>query len=438
MAKAAKTEKTDRCVVRNTPYTRAKAALIEKHNERQNEEYSNEDIDLSRSVLNVHFKQCEGTYLQAFDKLVADGTISLRGAKKDGSSKIIDEFVFDVNTDYFDRKGGYEYAKSFFEEAYRMAVKEAGGEEYILSAVMHADERNQILSEKAGHDIFHYHLHVTYIPVVDKEVTWTQRCKDPALIGTVKEVIKQVSNSKRWESHKAKGDDGKERLVYSYSLLQDRYFEHMRNAGFIGFERGERGSTTEHLTDTEYKVKQETERLAEATAEVEQKQKTSAALDVTIQKKEQTSAQLDGKTEAKKKQLAELEQKTVVAKQQAATFADIDRMAEKKTIGGNVSLTPADWKTVSGLAKEGIKTKNLITTLREKITALLGEIAGLKNRLAGYEGRSLTDTMQYFTARERAPRRVAEFIADVMRKPPEKAEQDRTAPERKKSQGMEM
>ena len=83
--------------------------------------------------------------------------------------------VFDVNSAYFERNGGYAYAKRFFEEAYRLAVKEAGGEEYILSAVMHADERNRALSEQLGRDIYHYHLHVVYVPVVEKEVKWTKR-----------------------------------------------------------------------------------------------------------------------------------------------------------------------------------------------------------------------------------------------------------------------
>ena len=110
--------------------------------------------------------------------------------------------VFDVNSDYFERSGGYEYAKQFYEEAFRLAVKEAGGEQYVLSAVMHADERNKALSEQFGRDVFHYHLHVVYIPVVDKEVKWTKHCKDPALAGTVKEVIKQVSHSKKWPKEK--------------------------------------------------------------------------------------------------------------------------------------------------------------------------------------------------------------------------------------------
>jgi len=206
--------KPNQSVVRNQAYTREKAGRIERHDERKNEHYGNGDVDLSRTDMNFHFKQCETTYLQEFDRMIVDGTISMKSLKKDGSAKIIDEMIFDVNSEYFEQKGGYEYAKSFFEEAYRMAVNEVG-EDNILSAIMHADERNKVLSEKYGHDVYHYHLHVVYIPVVEKEVLWTKRCKDPELVGTVKEVIKQVSHSKKWASHMEKDENGKEHLVYA-------------------------------------------------------------------------------------------------------------------------------------------------------------------------------------------------------------------------------
>jgi hypothetical protein len=118
-------------------------------------------------------------------------------------ASIIDEFVFDVNTEYFETHGGYDYAKEFFEDAYQMAIKEAGDERYIISAVMHADERNRELSEKLGRDIFHYHLHVVYVPTVEKEVKWTKRCKDKSLVGKTKDIIHQVSHSKKWGFQKA-------------------------------------------------------------------------------------------------------------------------------------------------------------------------------------------------------------------------------------------
>lgn len=143
-------EKTDRTVVRNQAYRKSAVGIRERHNERKNQEYSNPDIVKDRSYLNVHFKGCDGGYAEAFDRMVEDGTISTRGLKED--AKIIDELVFNVNTAYFDSNGGYEYARQFFEEAYRLAVSEAGGEQYILSAVMHADERNRALSEQYGLD----------------------------------------------------------------------------------------------------------------------------------------------------------------------------------------------------------------------------------------------------------------------------------------------
>jgi hypothetical protein len=164
--------KIDRTVVRNKAYPRNNFSIRERHNERKNEVYSNPDIVQDRSYLNISFKNCESTYTQAFDKLLEERTISTRGLKPDAD--VFVEMVYDVNTSYFDEHGGYDYAKDFFLEAYRMAVQEVGGEQYILSAVMHADERNKSLSEELNRDVYHYHLHVVYIPLMEKEIRWTK------------------------------------------------------------------------------------------------------------------------------------------------------------------------------------------------------------------------------------------------------------------------
>ena len=125
-------EKIHRSVVRNNAYSRRGISIRERHNERKNECYANEDITLERSHLNVYFKKCESTYIEYFNKLVQEKIISTRGLQAEAS--IIDEFVFDVNTEYSETHGGYDYAKEFFADAYRMAVKEVGDERYIISA----------------------------------------------------------------------------------------------------------------------------------------------------------------------------------------------------------------------------------------------------------------------------------------------------------------
>ena len=77
-----------------------------------------------------------------------DGVISTRGLKPDAVK--YGELVFDVNSAYFYNHGGYEFAKQFYADAYKAAVEIVGGEQYILSAVMHADERNRAMSEALG------------------------------------------------------------------------------------------------------------------------------------------------------------------------------------------------------------------------------------------------------------------------------------------------
>ncbi len=108
------------------------------------------------------------------------------------------------------------------------------------------------MSEALGEDVYHYHLHVVYIPVVKKQILWTKRCKDISLIGTVKETIMQVSRSKKWNSQQAVDEagqpmfskTGKPVLVPSYSVLQDTFFQAMQKAGYTDIERGKKGRKT--------------------------------------------------------------------------------------------------------------------------------------------------------------------------------------------------
>lgn len=269
----ARNDGIDRTTVRNVSLTEGDIGKTQQHNEREKDSYSNEDIVPERSVLNVHYKVPDDGYVEIFQQMEKDGTISTRGLKPDAAH--YGELVFDVNSAYFFNHGGYEYAKQFYAEAYRSAIKIVGGEQYILSAVMHADERNAAMSDKLGFDVYHYHMHVVYIPVVEKEIRWSKRCKDEKLRGTVRETIAQVSHSKKWQSKPTLDENGKPLLTkkgkavlhQSYSVLQDDYYNHMREAGYTDVQRGERGSTEEHLTVVEFKVEQEKKRLEELEAQ---------------------------------------------------------------------------------------------------------------------------------------------------------------------------
>ena len=91
--------KEDCSVARVEKRTRATVGKFERHIERKNDSYENMNVDLSRSHLNVCFKSCGNmTYNEYLDKLVADGTVSLKGLKADAT--IYNEIIMDINTDY--------------------------------------------------------------------------------------------------------------------------------------------------------------------------------------------------------------------------------------------------------------------------------------------------------------------------------------------------
>ena len=94
---------------------------------------------------------------------------------------------------------------------------------------------------------------------------------------------------------------GKSVLKKSYSVLQDDFFQYMCSAGYADVERGERGSTEEHLTVTQFKVEREQERLADLTEKTEQKAQKAASLEKKIEKfqKQQIAVQSVEQIEAK-------------------------------------------------------------------------------------------------------------------------------------------
>ena len=217
-------------IIRNENHKMGAVHLIERHNERLNKNYSNKDIDLSRSHLNYHMKQIQSkTYHQEFERIRAKhnllGNLRLTGEKQ---SNVMCEFLITSDKDFFDRLGE-EKTKRFFSDAYDFVASKVGGEQFIVSAVVHIDEKSP-------------HMHIAYIPVIKGK----DRKKNPCL---------RINCSEFW-----KGRD-------SYSKLQDEYYDYISSRGYL-LERGEKGSTAEHLSVSEYKLKKTQEQISELTEQV--------------------------------------------------------------------------------------------------------------------------------------------------------------------------
>ena len=360
-----------RTSARNAKMKDADIDNAQAHNEREKSSYVNQDIVPERTPYNVHFKTPTAGYKEMFEQIRSDGVISTRGLKADAEK--FGELIFDVNSAYFFNHGGYDFAKQFYADAYKAAIKIVGGEQYILSAVMHADECNRAMSDALGQDVYHYHLHVVYLPVVEKQILWSKRCKNESLRGTVKEIIQQVSMSKKWASKPALDENGdpilstkgKPVLKKSYSVLQDDFFRYMRDAGYDDVERGERGSSEEHLTVTQFKVQQEQARLAELTEQNRQQEQQAATLGKQIKK----------------------------IQNQQINVAAIEKIEAKPIpFSTKIAVEREDFEHLSTLAKKFVvaekkesKLQKALDAANRLIARLKEEIAGLKQELSEYK-----------------------------------------------------
>ncbi len=394
-------EKTNYSVARVQTYTRASILKAERHNERKNTTYSNMNIDLAQTQNNVHYKKCNSTYNERLKEMINTGDVSLRGLKD--NAKVFDEIIFDINSDYFEQNGGYEFAKEFYEKAFHFAEQEMGAKN-IISAVMHVDELNTALTEEYKKPIYHYHLHVIAIPTVRKEIKWSKRCKDKSLIGTTKEIINQVSHSKKWKSQQATDlqgnplydEKGKAILIKSYSLLQDRFFQYMSDSGYRGFIRGLKGSTAEHLSDLEFKAKKESEKLEAITDKVKQQQEKFAENNSTIEDSEKQKSKMQ-------QELNEIKQDINNYKGYKGDIDSID-VGKSKLFGKKVELDTDDYQNLVKYAKKGVVADVEITKLKDENNKLKNDFNELKEK-----------TKEFIRAIAYAPAKVMNFFKSLLK-----------------------
>ena len=119
---------------------------IEKHHERKKDVYkSNPDIDLNRSDLNFHIKDPPDSYRKLIRKRIEEV-----GCRTRKDSVVMQDSICTASPEFFKGKTSRE-TEDFFRMAYKFYVK-TFGEENILSAVVHLDERTP-------------HMHVCFVPI---------------------------------------------------------------------------------------------------------------------------------------------------------------------------------------------------------------------------------------------------------------------------------
>ena len=150
----------------------------------------------------------------------------------------------------------------------------------------------------------------------------------------------------------------------------------MRDAGFEDFERGERGSTAQHLSVTEFKVKQEQQRLADITDE------KLAAIDALDRLAEEEIQ--------KQEALTKLEQQAKKAEKKLDTVVPVVQDAEtfaRNNISYFEDLIPEAGALESAKSYREHKIMPLVQKLKEKFLGLYRTILDLKKRLESLQKR---------------------------------------------------
>ena len=197
-------------IIRNEKYKRDNLKGIYRHNERKNKNYSNKNIDITKSYLNYSIKSPQYSYEKEFD--IIKEKYNLKGQIKTVSN-IVCEYIITSDKEFFESIGEKE-TKRYFETAYKFVCEYKNlGEQYILSANVHMDENTP-------------HLHLVFIPVVH-----TTDKKGNA--------IDKVACSEFWKEKD------------SYRQLQNAFYSYITQNGF-NLERG-KSSSKEHLSMKDYK-----------------------------------------------------------------------------------------------------------------------------------------------------------------------------------------
>lgn len=186
-------------------YKSANVFGIQKHNQRENENYSNNDVDKVRTPLNYDLINKDNiNYIGKIKGLIEANRASQRAVRKD--AVVYCECIISSDGGFFENLS-ISKQKAFFEESLNY-IKNKIGEKNVISATVHLDETTP-------------HMHLGFVPLIENSLSAKK------LIN--RQFLKEV---------------------------QDQLPNILKNKGF-DIERGTEGSKVKHKETKEFKVELE-------------------------------------------------------------------------------------------------------------------------------------------------------------------------------------
>ena len=156
---------------------------LQKHNQRENKNYSNMDIDKARTPLNYDLvNQGNINYLKRVKSIIEANRTSERAIRKDAT--VMTSTIVTSDKGFFDKLSLKEQ-RLFFEESYKF-LKECYGEKNIVSAVVHMDETTP-------------HMHLTAVPLTDDGKLSAKTIIDRKFLRHIQKAIPELLQSKGFD-----------------------------------------------------------------------------------------------------------------------------------------------------------------------------------------------------------------------------------------------
>ena len=136
-------------------YKKGNVFGLQKHNQRENENYSNMDIDKARTPLNYDLVNQEGiNYLKRVKAIIEANRASERAIRRDAT--VYCECIISSDSAFFENLTE-DKQKEFFKSSLDY-LKNKIGEEFIISANVHLDETTP-------------HMHVGFVPIIENSLS---------------------------------------------------------------------------------------------------------------------------------------------------------------------------------------------------------------------------------------------------------------------------